>query len=243
MTRQRPDQVLETLLHVPRWRAIIRPTEFIPNRIETLAALWELLERCSVSFRGWSYPHISRWNEERGQNADYVECSSSMSHLEYSRFFQSGQFLHTFVFDAGQEKQERLRERVEQELLYTGDNFQPSAYMDFVGMVWTLTEITEFAARLTQTGALGPTIDISVGLRNVRDVVLASYDFRRSLDHLHLATSDALDHPLLSLSADQLAGRNRQQAVEMAHWFFERFGVRSIHPTVIKGMQDELFRS
>src|SRR3990172_48041 len=78
------------------WKVIIRPTVFELRRVATLSEVRELVRSCIVSLRGWDYPH---WNEQELSNVgEWVESGEDWSqHIEFWRFYRSGQFFHLFA--------------------------------------------------------------------------------------------------------------------------------------------------
>ena len=81
------------------WRVVIRPSSFDPKRIPSLGDCWEAVEACTVSLRGWNYPHIDRRPELRANGSDWIASGADfMGSIEYWQLFQSGQFVHHFAF-------------------------------------------------------------------------------------------------------------------------------------------------
>ncbi len=80
------------------WRVHIRPTQFETTRVESLARCHEILGDSSVRLRGWDYPHLG--HRELANGEDWVESGADFrGHVEYWRFYQSGQFVHHFAFE------------------------------------------------------------------------------------------------------------------------------------------------
>ena len=79
------------------WRVEIRPTRFVPNRVERIAELYPLVERLSVRFRGWDYPHMDSRNGPH-IDKDWVGQEFAWAHYkEIWRLYQSGKFIHVFA--------------------------------------------------------------------------------------------------------------------------------------------------
>jgi hypothetical protein len=51
----------------------------------------------------------------------------------------------------------------------------------FISATYQVTEVFEFSARLANKGALNPKAFVSIGLHNVKDHQLTSFDVRRSI--------------------------------------------------------------
>src|SRR5438477_12026082 len=83
------------VLDHPHWRVNMRPLPFEPERIPSLSAGFELIQSTKLSLRGWDYPHLSHKPHQRGTGKSWIAAwSDFMNHVEYWRFYQSGQFLH-----------------------------------------------------------------------------------------------------------------------------------------------------
>ena len=66
---------------------------FNESRISTLPECWRIIESCSVSLRGWNYPHVDREGKVNGN--DWISSWCEFNGFgEYWRFYQSAQLLH-----------------------------------------------------------------------------------------------------------------------------------------------------
>ena len=87
--------ILSEIRKTAYWRVLIRPTEFQQDRIASLSACLDTIEKAKVSLRGWDYPHTERNQIVRGQ--EFIEHQVNfMGHAEYWRLYQSGQFVNYF---------------------------------------------------------------------------------------------------------------------------------------------------
>ena len=72
------------VLQIPHWRVNFRPADYTLVSPSGDRDLFELVEGSSVSFRGWSYPHVSSRLDERRRTEDYVASwANFMGHIEY----------------------------------------------------------------------------------------------------------------------------------------------------------------
>ncbi|MBV8676947.1 MAG: hypothetical protein JO355_07230, partial [Planctomycetaceae bacterium] len=73
---------------------MIRPTTFQEKRIALICDLLPIIDRNSVQYRGWDYPHVDH-SRPPLRGADWVgqeyDCEDQ---IEVWRFYQSGLFLH-----------------------------------------------------------------------------------------------------------------------------------------------------
>jgi hypothetical protein len=115
------------------WEVIIRPTEFIDNRIESLSKCKEVVRELSVRLRGWDYPHFDN-NNPPTSGIDYVEQSVDWQHkVELWRFYQSGQFLHYFgMWEDWQDQSTIWGSRLTN---------KPGEILSIISAVYSLTEI------------------------------------------------------------------------------------------------------
>ena len=151
------------------WRVVIRPTVFEEKRIKTFSDARKLVDSNKVSFGGWDYPFYDDNDVTIIEN--YIEGSVDWRHhMEYWRFFRSGQFLHLMAL---------YEDHIDLDgILPISYPPRPArtGYLSILNVTHTVTEIFEFAARLGSKGALEPSVQISVQLHNLDDHQLANFD-------------------------------------------------------------------
>ncbi len=216
---QTPESLRDKIKESPHWRVVIRPGAFIEERIKTLADCWRVIESCRVSLRGWDYPHIRP--EHRNNRDDWIESWDEYgSHREYWRFYQSGQFLNLFAF-----KEDQFRDKAEEKAkadVPTLNNFSPSGYLNVVPTLWTITEIFEFAARLTQQADFSDSVSISIQMVGTKDRALYISDPGRDLSRPYIASEPTLSKEW-TVTTQELLGGASDLSLVAAEWFFERF--------------------
>lgn len=144
-----------------------------------------------------------------------------MSHREYWRFYQSGQFVHLFSLreDAIRNSVETATKRV---MIEIPPDKTPTGCLDVIEVLFNLTEIYEFCSRLAQRMALQGSVMVTVELVNVKARILTVLEFSRAwygyypsfLERLTLSN----DIPVERLIAD-----SAQLGLDAAIWFFHRF--------------------
>ena len=159
------EELLQEIRSKGYWRVVVRPTKFEKLRIPSFSEVRKLVQSCTVSLRGWDYPH---WNADTVRNmADWVESSEDWDfYKEYWRLYRSGQFIHLFALH------EDHMESIENLPSIRSSPQQaetPGGYLLINWTTYTLTEVFEFAARLANKGVLHPSVFISVGLHNVEN--------------------------------------------------------------------------
>src|SRR4030042_3042274 len=185
------------------WEVIIRPTRFEQFHIEALPKCKEIISACAVSLRGWNYPHI----QNPGNMIDWVEDEIDWrDHIENWRFYQSGQFFHLFG----------CREDWVEEKLPQGKG------LEIINTLFTITEIYEFAARLTGKGIFLEDIQIKICLNKMKGRQLFFWDSSRHLSRDYICKMEGL--PLeRTLQADKLLAEAKNYALndftKVMNWF------------------------
>lgn len=156
-------------------KVIFEPRTYDQDRIQK-KDLQDILEKSSVSLRGWSFPHIpiqDREDTQRpssiGNGVEFYVAWQDM--LEIFRFYQSGQFLAKFAM-----REDTLGE-------VHGKKIDAGRYLDFLSLIYRVTEITLFIKNLIEnTNIEGGTLTIE--LHNVKDREIESL-FSHNIFPLH----------------------------------------------------------
>lgn len=223
-----PDDLLEKIKASGFMRVVIRPAE-TPESLTVMTAR-EVVEKASVSLRGWDYPHVTLRNDEHGgteYHAEYVQdWCDWYHHVEFWRMYKSGQFLHY----------KALREDLSKE-----GNVPAGQVLAVGSFMYTVTEVIEFAHRLRVAGLYedGATIQISLG--NTRGRKLWVEDPRR-LDFMSpMITSAEEIKAERSLTASELfLGDPKDISLSIISEFLEAFGWKP-SPSLISSTQEELY--
>jgi hypothetical protein len=155
------------------WEVLIRPTKFVENRIENLGECKKIMHDLTVRLRGWPYPCYDD-NNPPTAGIDYIEQSLEWQHhLEFWRYYQSGQFILFFsILEDWQDQAMRLP-------------LKPVEVLDILSILYSLTEIYEFASRLAAKELLGDSCRISITLHRTKNRQLIMLD-RRRLHYLRM---------------------------------------------------------
>jgi hypothetical protein len=186
------------------WRVAIVPARYERQRIPSLSKCQEIVEAASVRLRGWDYPHIDR-NVRNRQSWVESWIDWIHGHLEYWRFYQSGQFVHHFA----------MREDYE-------DSSADVRGLDFLNSLYTFTEIFEFAARLAAREALTSGATISVTLHGTNGRRIISWDRRRHLFHDYVAADREITFDG-EFSEQMLLANAAHMALDATRHVLERF--------------------
>lgn len=223
-----PDGLLEKIKSVGFVRVVIRPT-VIPESLTVVSAR-ELVEKASVSLRGWDYPHIASRNDEHGgteHHADYVQdWCDWYHHVEFWRMYKSGQFLHY----------KALREDLSKE-----GNVPKEPVLAVGSFIYTVTEVTEFAHRLRAAGLYkeGATIQIGIGNSGGRRLWVED-PMRMDFISPMVTSSPSIMVERSVRTMDLLLGDPKGISVSMLAEFFDAFGWTP-SPDLISSTQMELY--
>ena len=153
------------------WEVTIRPTSFRANRVANLLDLQPILERCVVAVRGWDFPHIDR-HAAVIPRLDFIEQESDWEQFrERWRFYQSGQFviLRAMHYD--------WRDRSGWHPV--NQRWKRGAELGISEALYSLFEVFEFAARLSNTPAGDDPMRVDIKVGGIRDRMLVVDDPRR----------------------------------------------------------------
>lgn len=193
------------------WRVMIRPTVFDKVRVSTLAQCREIVRGSIVSLRGWDYPH---WKETEVRNGqDWIEGGSDfVSHVEYWRFYQSGQFVHHFA----------MAEDYEQKAFGPQRRSQGAPLLSILSTLFSVTEIYEFAARLCAKDILQPSVEINVRLFGTEGRTLTFWQPGRHTWGTYTCTLPDVQYEQQH-GLDELLGGAQGLAISTVVSLFERF--------------------
>lgn len=153
------------------WEVAIHPTSFQEKRIPNVLDVLPTVQKCVVEIRGWDFPHIDR-NVNPVVRLDFVEQESEWEQFaERWRLYQSGQFvlLRAMHHD--------WRDRSG---LWPPDaKWKRGATLGIGDALYTLFEVFEFAARLSNTVAGDDRMSISITVGGLRGRMLVVDDPRR----------------------------------------------------------------
>lgn len=212
------------------WWVRIRPSEFVEDRVPSITSLYPILQRCSVQLRGWDFPHLAR--EDPKLQLDYIEQADEWGeHIEYWRFYKSGQFVDRLAL--------RIDWMDEAALDPTPPEWRPGAELRVMDAVFSWTEVFEFAARLAVTEAGGESVRVEILLRGLRGRSLKVEDPRRGgFSDRYTASIEAFPFEK-EVPREELVANSRHLALEAAADLFRYFGWE---PSLdaLRGIQDEL---
>jgi hypothetical protein len=213
-------------------RVRVRPEAYVERRIQHIGALQHLLEKSVVKLRGWDYPHIDRSAPVR-RFQSYVMQETDWSHyVEMWRFYQSGQFVHYFGLREDWFEDEILKSRA--------SLWGKGPILLFVSTIFELTEIFEFAARLSLTEAGDDPMSIDIALTGLKGRRLRPSDLHVWLPDEYAAEVDEFNYAT-SISRGDLVARPREFAAQASQQLFAQFGL-DLELDVLRAHQEGLRR-
>ncbi|HUK55151.1 MAG TPA: hypothetical protein VLY20_00650 [Nitrospiria bacterium] len=235
----------DQILHAPHWRVNLRPEKYEPELIPSLKECFEQIEKAKVSLRGWDYPHLSNRQIERDQGLNWVASWSDFwGHKEYWRLYQSGQFIHLFTVREASEQEWRnkLEADTKKHLgrMKDIDWSKVPGFISIINFIYTVTEIFEFAARLSQKSIYHGTITITIELKGIRGFVL-TMDAQRFWHGYYATSENKLGRSWVGPS-NELVANSAEISLEVVNWFFERFGWLDIRPDLLRSDQENFLK-
>ncbi len=215
-------ELLEKIRSHGYWKVIIRPVTFIENRVAHRSSLLPILEKTSVDFRGWRFPHVDSFRDLDkgpdwvGQEIDWIPC------VELWRIYQSGQF----VFFSG-----ILSDWSKHTGTYTGwpsqwrsgGGSELKVLLDIKEVIVQLSEIFEFAARFALTEAGDSQVHLEIELNGIRNHLLTVPWNQGGYIHYQMADTESELSYTADLSRLELVANTREMALKPAIELFRRF--------------------
>lgn len=224
------DELVAEIRSRGHYDIVVRPAAFVIDRIP-YEELWPIIQKCSVSLRGWDFPHagtedtLQHFDDSIRQRVDW------QYYREMWRLYQSGQFAYVGgIHEDWAERSERWR-----------PPDPPEGARGLLGgqdLVARFTEVYEFAARLAATPAGDDLMHIEVALRNLAGRQLYMEDPARHLtqtyrtDTAEFAAAETVDRAEL-LAEPQILARSAVRKLLLRFHF-------NAHETVLEQLQDNL---
>lgn len=179
--------LLDTIKSHGYWRFNFQPVTEV--EIATLKECFELVEKCDVRLRGWSYPFIARrednvMGEIRTQTYIGTWIDSGIA-KEFWHMYKSGQFLHYKALNEDWYQNDPWTNNI-------ADRIKPDGYLGVVGsVIFEVTEALEFVSRMIQNDHFKEGVKLNISLHNIKDRVLWFEDQNRvPFFHVHKSLTD-----------------------------------------------------
>lgn len=164
-----------------------------------------------------------------------------MNHIEYWRLYQSSQFLHlAAVREAlSLEWAEKLRAAAESHASWRTDIDWATVpgFFSLLNFLYTVTEIFEFAARLTQRGIYSGQVFVSIDIKKIRGFVLTP-ELDRAWSDVRAVNQENIGR-VWELDSSELVANSAHIALQATAWFFERFNWLDPNVEVLRRDQEK----
>lgn len=228
--------LLEQIKSRGYWRVNFQPL-VLAHKIPSLGECSTIVRDSRVELRGWDYPHYPlRQDADSGIETgnDYYQGWVDWEGIkEFWRMYRSGQFIHIFG----------MREDwVAEDSWHSAANkvWEPGAALSVISTVYTVTEIFEFASRLTKRGIYGEGIRIALSLHNTPGRALRLDDPNRiplSMNYKTGANDISFDW---QYSSNQVLSKSKDLAFDAIVQIFDRFQWHSPNKDSIRRDQERL---
>jgi len=221
--------LLEKIQSVGFWRVNIRPVTPLRKAL-SFQRCNEVVERASVSIRGWDFPHISRRNDAsggRGNMGDYAESWTDWEGFhEFWRMYRSGQFIFIGL----------LHEDTEE----WGNGAPAGTFLNTVSAIYSIAEFVEFSRRMSDVNLFPSGISIDISLNNSAGRALSVG--RGRMPFFEKKVNGAQRIQLKGdFSIDEITQRSRDISIDFDLELFDYFGWNPDR-SQIAGDQDKFFR-
>jgi hypothetical protein len=231
-------QVLDTIKSRGHWRVNFQPLT-ASRRLKSLGDCRDIVERNSLELRGWDYPHFPRdtgSDTELRLERSYCEAWIDWSKAkEFWRMYQSGQFIHYVA----------LLEDWDVVELQDREETKQDGRLSLVGAIYRLTEVYEFASRLTRDREriYADGVRIAWSLHHTAGRALwleepLGLPFMRT----YRCRQEQVDLGDRVFSPAQLLQTSRDAAYEAIVYLFQNFGWSCPNVETIKSYQEQLLR-
>lgn len=214
------------------WDVEIRPQTFVEKRVPKKTQLIAILRSSAVQLRGWNFPHITH-NQDPAIEQDRIEQEHRWNHyVESFRFYQSGLFVDLAGFPEDWRDSSGL---------WPPDSSGWTWGRDFhiENAVYRLTEILEFASRLSETPAGDEVMEVQVKCVGLKGRSLHVGPNRMPFLSPHTAQGNVFSYTA-QLSKPQLT-QARDVALDAAGHLFDQFGWDA-QTDVLRDVQRQLQR-
>ena len=231
-------ETLETIKTRGYWRINFEPLVYDKEKLKTLGDCKDIVEKENVVLRGWNYPHFPRRvGDDAGleTGANYYEgWIAWWNHIELWRMYQSGQFIHYVALRDDWSEKDGWG-------IVEDRNIPTGTELNVIGeLIYELTEIYEFLARLTKRGLYDEGVRVSISLNNTENRTLVLRDPMR------FGLRDEYTTRLKNIpfekeySKEEILTNSKGLAFEAILYILERFGWHNPPIEVFQNDQENL---
>lgn len=233
------DNILNKIKQEPHWRVLFRPTEEVS--IPSLGDCIAIVEKNLVSLRGWNYPHLSRDGKKREHDNNYFASWADLSSYEYWRLYLSGQFIHLFRVEeyCNTEYANQLKSNINIYLSNSERNELKNikGFISITNVIYKMTEIFEFARRLSNTEYFKSSIEIEISL-DLKGLTFALSDTKKVIYEIYKNPGKVLKYTN-TLEKKSLPNEAANLSFKGMISFFQQFGWINVPEKIIKEDQED----
>lgn len=201
------------------WKILFRPLSYKEEKILNLSDCKNIIEKHSVEFRSWDYPHFPRREDiDTGLcpgNNYYEGWVDWNVHKELWRMYQSGQFIHyRGLFEDWHDEDSFMENAVK---------YKPKFYLGILHTICQITEIFEFLSGLAKEGIYKERMNLSISLMDTKDRKLKIDELDRipfSRDYKTIAQEIEFKKQYTEI---EIIENSTELAIKAILYFFERF--------------------
>ena len=230
------------VLELPHWRVNYRPSTYVADKVRTLDACWEILQKTAVSLRRWSFPYTPTRDSERDYGDTWIAgWSNDSRHVEYWRFYQSTQFLYLGNLREATDPRymSEIRSAMGLHADTPSDLESAPGFMSLTNSIHTITEFFEFAARLAQAGVYVDPITIDISIKGIAGFMLAA-DSNKVWFSDYVARQAEFRYGT-AIAPAELVASAAEHAIQCAIQLFAHFGWSKPNIDAIRTDQQKLF--
>ena len=214
------------------WEVDLRPIEQKEDRFESIPDCIKKVSESVVRLRGWPYPlYLENKASPYPMDKRIEACGDFGGYKEYWTMFLSGHFYHIFGC-----REDWLKEETSIFGPSSYSNIQPGTVLEFLSTLYSVTEIFEFAMRLSQKKVFGNGVRIKVSLSGMEGRKIGSFDIRRRIPNALICKSPKIDFEK-RVSVEELLGQGHKIALESAIHIFSMFSWFNVNQEVLKEEQ------
>lgn len=208
-------EILDKIHSRGYWRIIIRPTVFLPDRVQ-YSDLLPTLQRVAVQKRSIGFPHIDPYQPLQHRELNWIGHEFDfMNFIEAWRFYQSGQF--------AQRSAMWLDWRDQAGWGAVPERWEPGAGLGMNETVIRFTEIFELASRLSLVEERLEKVRLDVTVCNLQGRFLYNEN-PMLMGFAQKYKTSIREFPYVKeFSREELLGQSANLALDASKEFFARF--------------------
>lgn len=206
---------------LPHWRVRLQPSRYEIQKDKDPTKAFNLMEQASVRLGGWNYPYIGKERIEQIRAENYIASGCDWSDIvEYWRLYYSGQFIHLFA--TWERTDEKLLKHTRERVLRGSDVGELPGIISISNILFILTKVFEFAARLCEKHLYKENLKIVISLENIENYALTT-DWTRCWHSHYPATAPSIKREW-DLEIPKLLAKCNELSLDGMIDFYKHFG-------------------